>query len=162
MSEKLDLNYNFFQFKIRKKCAGLEIEEITDSCEIIINTAMRIKLGIKQITINSVDGTEYFEGSVRNAINYFSNSDNSFILTSVYSSSKGRWYQNSLSRPNNFIEVNIPFDFNFNRLPFEWEQTIKDRQLKSRQAVAPNYHKIKYLKYKQKYLELKNTLSNKN
>ena len=80
-----------------------------------------------------IDSTEEFQGSVRNAIKYFSDHPDDKRMVKVYSKSKRRWYANTNPEtPNEFYLLN-EFSKKYN-------------------------YKHLYLKYKGKYLKLKNKL----
>jgi hypothetical protein len=110
-----------------------------------------------------VNGTLYFDSNINRANIYFQR--NQFILTAI-KDINNNWYQNSIGNPSIFIQIQEP-DF-FNPIPHDWNLELEQRRQQIvvlppppqpqpliRYGGGNNYYN-KYLKYKTKYIALKN------
>ena len=152
------IKYNFYK-GLKENGKGLTTEQLAYLKRDIINNQPLLSAALENTSsrplhaalgnfpsiILPVDGTHKFEGSVGNAIKYFKDG-NPFILTAVKSTNKGGWWQNSEAGPYKFTKLPIePTQF---AQISEWEDTGFDIH---NQPV----YRMKYLKYKKKYIELK-------
>ena len=121
------------------------------------------------------DGTNRFGGNLENAIAYF-RLGNPFVHTAIISNSDNRWYKNTEAAPSDFTLCDAPREFTPGspwappvRIPVGAFTPLAARAASrgvvgyvelgpvaaaAAPATDPNFS-YKYLKYKQKYLQLK-------